>query len=139
MDKLKRASYAKVIATRHVKAGTTTKVTVRLMAPYLEKDSTWVCAFAIRGLGRSPINAGYGIDAFQALQNALEAIRVRLEQSGRRLSWVERDDPGFPRYVPYFFGSAVSRRLSRLVDREVESFARDVLRRKKKFKLSPAD
>jgi hypothetical protein len=128
-----------VIATRRLKGANGREVVVRLMAPVREADSTWVCAFEIRGLGRSPLNAGYGVDAFQALLNALEAIRVRLQQTGRALSWVSQGDPGFPRHVPYAFGPAFARRVGRLVDREVRRFVRDVTHRKRKWDLRQVD
>lgn len=66
------------------------------------------------------------MDALQALQLALEAIRTTLERNGKVLSWSggEPGDTGFTRSVPTFYGLDFARRLERLIDHEVERFAR---------------
>jgi hypothetical protein len=86
----------------------------------------WECPFRIEGVGRRAVQYGYGVDAFQALTTALEGIRVTLERSGKRLSWIggHRGDSGFERPVPSALGLEVSRRLNRMIDREVARFVR---------------
>jgi hypothetical protein len=55
-------------------------VTVSLGMPRLPKGKTdWECPFRISGGGIRVNECGYGVDAIQALQNALGSIR-RLEK-----------------------------------------------------------
>jgi hypothetical protein len=101
-------------------------VIVKLGKPKKEKVGDWACPFTISGLGIHKIEYGHGIDAIQALLMAIEGIRARLEQSGKRFVWAggESGDTGFTRFVPTFFGLDFSKRLDRLIDREVKRFAR---------------
>jgi len=59
---------------------------------------------------------------------ALEGVRLLLERSGARLSWSggQAGDAGFDRFVLNLFGPEFSQRLNRMIDREVESFARAI-------------
>jgi hypothetical protein len=86
----------------------------------------WECPFRIEGLRTRGIQYGYGVDAVQALTTALEGIRVTLERSGKRLSWIggAPGDPGFERPVPTSLGLDFSRRLNRMIDREIARFVR---------------
>src|SRR5258706_7320787 len=92
------------------------KVTVSLGKPRrMKSGQDWECPFRIAGLGARGIQYGYGVDALQALTTALEGIRVTLERSGKRMSWIGGypGDPGFERPIPSVLGLAVSRRLHR--------------------------
>jgi hypothetical protein len=92
----------------------------------MKSGEDWECPFRIAGLGGRVVEYGYGVDAIQALTTALEGIRVALERSGKRLSWIGGNpgDAGFERPVPSALGLHFSRRLNRMIDREVARFVR---------------
>jgi hypothetical protein len=90
-----------------------------------------VCRFAITGLGRHRLNAGHGVDAFQALQQALEGIRLMIDETGRKLSFLDMGHHFFPKYVPQYFGPEFERKLNQHVEREIVRFAKVLERRHK--------
>lgn len=103
-------------------------VRVSLGAPRPGTDGAdWECPFRIHGAGISRLESGHGIDAMQALANALEGIRVLLDESGLALGWwfgPGRDDvwhgeTGFARSIPIALGPRVSKRMERLFFREI--------------------
>ena len=106
-------------------------IIVRLGRPVKVGDGEYQCAFQLQGVGSSPIQHAHGTDCFQALQLAMEGIRTGLDRSGRSFSWEggEAGDPGFPRMVPAFYGQAFSQRVNRMIDEEVERFARQAQER----------
>jgi hypothetical protein len=105
-----------------VRGAPKTRVVVSLGAPRKRRGQTdWECPFRIRGAGLTRVEYGYGVDSVQALTTALEGIRALLDNSGQSLSWedVLPDETGFQRLIPISFGTAFSRRLERLLDREI--------------------
>lgn len=131
-------SFGPVIAMRQLSAAGARKVTVSLGKPRrMKSGEDWECPFRIGGLGGRAVQYGYGVDAIQALTTALEGIRVTLERSGKRLSWIggNASDSGFERSVPSALGVDFSRRLNRIVDREVAQFVRVQERRHAKRAL----
>ena len=66
------------------------------------------------------------MDSMQALQNALQAIRLELTPHAKALSWTGGQDGwlGFPKVIPDLFGPTFSLRLEKLVDQETDRFAR---------------
>lgn len=68
------------------------------------------------------VEAGVGIDAFQALVQAQESIRVALLRDGRALCWLggEPGLTGFTRSIPITFGLGLVRHLEALVEKEEE-------------------
>jgi hypothetical protein len=106
----------------------------------------WECPFRLRGLGVNQVQLGYGVDGIQAVTNALEGIRYALDRLetplvlpfGTAASWKATParwkkghlefGTGFHRFIPIGFG-AFTRRLERLVDREVAAFGRALKRR----------
>lgn len=99
---------------------------VRLGIPYEVSPVEWQCPVLIVEPGHPEVrDAGHGNDAFQALQLALEHIRVKLAAHGEVLRWDsgEPGDTGFYRTVPIFFGIDFARKLEMHIDREVERFA----------------
>lgn len=102
------------------------EIVVELGMPRKMKGGDWECPFRIRGLGTPKIEYGHGIDGIQALLQAVEGIRVKLEQSNRQftLDGAEPGDTGFRRIVPAFFGLKFSKRLERLIEIEIRRFAR---------------
>jgi len=92
----------------------------------------WECPYQIVGLGKSRFRVAYGLDGIQALLMAIEALRVTIEESGKRVTWNggEDGDNGLPRVVPTFFGLSFAQRISRLIDQEVERFSRGQARKR---------
>jgi hypothetical protein len=72
------------------------------------------------------VQYGYGVDAIQALCSALEEIRVTLDKSKEKLSWVtgEPGDTGFERTVPSSWGLALTQRINIMIDREITRFVK---------------
>ena len=119
-------------ARRLIVAGSRRPVTVTLGKPRRSERyaETWECPFGITGLGNRGSHYGYGVDAIQALTNALEGIRVTLERSGKRLGWFEPGDAaGFERVIPSVFGRRFTQRLHRIIDREIALNVRALERR----------
>jgi hypothetical protein len=114
-----------IIGVRRLSRNASNKyVTVSLGKPQKMKGGDWKCPFQITGI--RGIRYGYGIDAIQAITTALEGIRVILGQSREGLSWAggEAGDPGFDRILSTSFGLKFTRRLNRIVDREIVRFVR---------------
>lgn len=126
--------FGEVIAERRlvVRGAPQKRVVVSLGAPRRRRGETdWECPFRIRGAGITSFEYGYGVDSVQALTTALEGIRAVLDKSGQSLSWenVLHDQTGFQRFIPITFGTSFSRRLERLVDREVRRQLQSMRRR----------
>ncbi len=86
----------------------------------------WECPFTIRGLEGASVQTIAGSDSFQALQLAIQALRVRLEEIGRRFLW----SPSYPSFgsgiaqeLPSGLGTGFERRARRFVEREVKVWA----------------
>jgi hypothetical protein len=112
-----------VIARRELaRVGSSRPVMVEIGKPRRRRTGEWACPYRIRGLGHAAVKHAYGEDAVQALQLAFDGVRVHLEPHGTRLSWVgEAGFTGFPRFVPYSFGRAFSRRVERFIERELRT------------------
>ena len=102
-----------------------TRVIVHLGAPERVSDEEWKCSFVIEGIEKSAITESHGIDAFQAILTALDAIALRIRRSGRNLSWpgaVTGGDSGFPRQILLSLGAELSTRVEKFMDAEVQRF-----------------
>ena len=90
----------------------------------------WECPFQIRGSGMRRVEYGRGIDAFQALTMALEGIRYFLDRSRMPLAWTGViGDTGFQRVIPLLPEPGGTRRMERLVDREMRLRLKELKRR----------
>ena len=99
---------------------------VRLGVPGEVSPLEWQCPLLIVEPGQPETpDAGHGNDAFQALQLALEHIRVKLAARGDGLRWDsgELGDVGFSRTIPTFFGMDLARKIESHIDLEVERFS----------------
>ena len=128
-DRPRDKPFGPVIAERrlHVRNAPRRVVTVSLGRPRKTKGhDDWQCPFRIAGTDLKLVEYGYGVDAFQALMNALEGIRHFLDRSETPLAWtgVADDHTGFQRLIPLFPDFAGMRRLEGLVDREVQRLTR---------------
>lgn len=101
-------------------------VVLTIGKPCPDPRGDWVCPVEVQGVGESQQLNGYGVDAVQALMNALEAARYILDQSGLTLTWPggEPGDAGIPRLIPASFGLVFARKIEAYIDREVEDFAK---------------
>jgi len=102
------------------------KIVLSIDAPEQVSADEWRCRFRIIGMGNDQPKYAHGSDSIQALLLAFEGLRVALADSGAKVSWTggEPGDPGIPRFIPGIFGLAFSRRLERMVEGEVQKFAR---------------
>lgn len=139
---MSRASNS-VVATRRLSRPRAPKrpVTVNLLMPRRTRTGEWQCPFRITGLRVPKIQNyyGYGEDSMQALSLALQGIRVMLEHSRQRVSWLsgEPGDHGFARMVPEPFGLKFSTWLNRMIDREIARKLRKLeLRHRKRMSMS---
>lgn len=115
-----------VIAIRRLRVrGSRRTVLVRLGKPR-RAGRDWRVPFQIRGVGSTELLDGYGVDAMQAVINALEGIRVTLAKRGQHLTWAggRSGDTGFPRVVPDIGSPQLRQRIEQLIDREVARFVR---------------
>lgn len=105
------------------------ELVVALYAPELTADGVWECCYQI---GTSDTNQGmrraYGEDALQALSLALEAIRIDLRDSGRKLSW-QGNEPGLTGFhrVTYALGFQLVQKLEGMIDSEIDKYAEQCL------------
>lgn len=114
-----------VIATRRLtKSSGRGAVLVSIGMPKRATTGEWICPYAIRGAGIRGVRAAHGENSVQALLIAAEQVRVALSASGTRAYWVEPGSHGFPKHVPDCFGE-----VGRIIDREVNRFAREQMRR----------
>jgi hypothetical protein len=99
-------------------------VEVRIGIPvFLGLPKDWECPFALVEAGHEPeLDVAYGIDAFQALINALEGVRIALVKTGRPLTWLdfERGFTGFTRLIHFTFGLESVREIEALVEETYE-------------------
>lgn len=88
----------------------------------------YFCPYALEGLGDQKASEAWGMDSMQALQNALQSIRLELTPHARNLSWAGGQEGwlGFPKVIPDLFGPMFTLRLEKLVDRETDRFARSL-------------
>lgn len=131
-----------ILAERRLAEQTSGKVVrVSLGAPRPGTEGAeWECPFRIHGAGISRVEFGYGIDSMQAITDALQGIRVRLDESGLALGWkvgpgrqdIWHDETGFARSIPMVLGAALSRRLERLFFREIRLETQRLERRAKR-------
>jgi hypothetical protein len=93
--------------------------------PVQVSEQEWQGAFLVSGLADLRVRRGHGADGVQALQQALEGIRVLIRDSGIPMTWLGGNVPGagFPRSIPLFFGPEFVARVEGLIDDEIEAFA----------------
>ncbi|MBL9006570.1 MAG: hypothetical protein JNJ46_20100 [Myxococcales bacterium] len=101
---------------------------VRIGIPKAITAELWECPYMIIEAGQSAApQTGCGVDGFQALLQAQEAIRVALEKTDRKLCWLggEPGLTGFTRSIPISFGLGLVRHLEALVENAVERYAQE--------------
>jgi hypothetical protein len=113
--------FGRVIASRQLaRRNRKPPLLIEIGIPRRRRAGEWECQYRIRGLRPLRPRRALGEDSVQALELVFQAIRLELEQYGRDLSWTgEPGDVGFHRFFPDVLGSTVSRRIGRLIDREL--------------------
>jgi hypothetical protein len=98
--------------------------------PLSKRD--WECPFLIEGIDDSQAQRAFGVDGLQALIQAIEVIRVTLEETGRNFFWLDQQQGiGIPLYVPTFQGKRFEERMRLAVEREMIRAWRDVIKQRK--------
>lgn len=113
-----------VIAQRILGTEDGGSVTVSIGLPVHIGDGwDWACPYRIEGMEAAVQSQVFGIDALQALQLVSVAIRVELEQSGERLSWLDDDfwQAGFPMLLQSYGDRRIEEKLLKLLE---ETFTR---------------
>jgi hypothetical protein len=103
------------------------QVVVTVGKPRAEGDgSVWRCSFLVAGIPKGRRLVARGVDALDALQNAIHATRRMLKESGLGLALegCEPGDLGIPRPVPSYRGSGLAERIEGYIDREEAEFLR---------------
>lgn len=130
---------APVIATRTLKvAGSRRKAVVTLRMPVDCGDDLWQCAYRISSM--EGVRLGYGVDAIQAIQGALVAIRRDLDQTKGRYTWVtdKRGEHGFWQQVVHAFGPAFDDHIEQVIEREFVDYV-DALQREQRQRRRDAN
>ncbi|MGA6974123.1 MAG: hypothetical protein WBY93_21025 [Candidatus Binatus sp.] len=84
------------------------------------KDGGWECTFLIEGVVKSKLQTAFGVDSLQALMQAIECVRVGLEQTGRNLFWLDpKVGTDIPMTVPTIWGNQVVERVRLAIEREI--------------------
>lgn len=111
------------------------EIVLILGKPRPEPDpSVWMCSFLIEGLPSARRVIARGVDSLQAVQNAINAARYRLRQSGLVLTapGSMTGDTGLPYPIPHYEGSDFAERMERYVTREEKKLIRNKVRRDKR-------
>jgi hypothetical protein len=96
---------------------------VLLGRPRRSRRGEWVCAFQFKGMQSTEIQRAFGVDALQALLNAVEGIRTTIEKQQCELSWAGGSGSGIPAQIPLYFGEKFARRITKMLERELRKFA----------------
>ena len=123
---IKKHALGSVIAVRELRdVNSSRRVVIKIGKPRRTKVAEWICPYSLIGLGSREVQYAYGIDALQAIFMAFEGVRGTLEVSGKHLKWAggEAGDIGLPRAIPGFFGVKFSRKLDRMIEKEVTRFS----------------
>jgi hypothetical protein len=130
MPSKKKSSAAKrsVIAERQLVDEHGHKIEVTMEMPERVSDIEWRCGFRIVPDGS--LRFGRGNDSFQALANALELIRVALDQLESPAKWEGGEtygDTGFTRLVPLYPGFAFRKKLEAMIESEIREFSEGII------------
>jgi uncharacterized protein DUF6968 len=127
------STLGKIIATREFSAKRptgTVRVLVRIGWPRRRPTGEWACPFQVTGLGRQKIKQAFGIDAFQAVQLVFQAIRLELESKKHKVTSHGLGlETVLPRPIPAFGDEVFTRRLNKLLEREMLRYVRTARRR----------
>ena len=108
-------------------------LTIGKPRPDPKRPDAWVCTVLLEGLPKERRRLGHGIDAVQALQDAMMYARYELDRCRLSLTWLdgESDDYGLPRTVPSFPGTGLREKIEAIIDRQLKRFANEAKKRHK--------
>lgn len=96
--------------------------------PFETEPGFWECPYQLfESGGPVEIKTAAGVDAFQAIVQALDHISVELAAKGRKLRWFD-DEPGmtgFARNIPISFGQGLIHHLESLISAETDRWANE--------------
>jgi len=118
---------ARIVARRILRErDTRRRVVVVVGTPARRSTGEWACPWQLQGLGDGKVRYAFGVDSMQALQPSFEAIRLALLPVRDSLTWCDGETGGlgFTRTVNIAFGRALSDRLDRMLEEEMERYAR---------------
>lgn len=108
--------------TRELQDAADPELTVEVQLGFPElRDKAFRCAFRVKGLNQGKVAYAGGVDALQALINAIEGIATQLRESGRALTWMG-GDPGLRRQVPIFLGPEFANEIEAFIETKIEAF-----------------
>ena len=94
----------------------------QLGLPEPTKGGDFRCAFRVKGLDRGKTVYAGGIDALQALVNALDGLATKLRESGRALMWIDiAGETGIRRQVPIFLGVDLANEIESHIEATIEA------------------
>jgi len=115
-------------------------VVVRIGSPEWPPGAEeWRCPFVIEGLGDDSIQFGHSNESMAALQNAIEGIHYKLEQTGIpvRLEGYHEDVTGFSPFVTWTYGRAFQQRLEKMLLDEETQLVNERLEARRKAQKKP--
>lgn len=136
-------SFGTIVAERTLTLVGRTAAQVRVIIGKPKKDrgsSDYFCPYRLEGIGEGQLQQAWGVDSVQALQSAMQAIRVQLESHTNELEWLggRGGSLGFPKVIPDVFGPKLTLRLEKMVERELDRHARTLERRSRRKKVGSA-
>ena len=131
-----KSTLGPVIARRTLteQSDTRRKIIASIGLPRRDRLSNrdWECPFLIEGIDNSEVQLAFGVDALQALIQAIEGVRVALEKTGHNFFWLDQEQGvGIPFYVPMFQGKRFEERIRLAIEREMIRVWRGVIKRRK--------
>ncbi len=120
-----------IICTRKLMVeGQGSNLIISIASPKKVSDEEWRCDFKFTG-SESVRGHACGIDGVQALYLAFECIANKLNSSNRKFSWVggQKGDHGCRKFVPFYLGSRIAKKIEKALDRIVDSECHAVIRR----------
>jgi hypothetical protein len=98
------------------------EVVLTIGKPRPDPRGDWMCSVLIEGVPKERRRRVNGVDAVQALQQAMVYARHALDACGLSVTWLDGEpgDTGLPLPIPSTWGFAFERRLERLVEDETK-------------------
>ena len=97
-------------------------LTIGKPQPDPRSSGDWVCSVLIEGIPKERRLRAHGVDAVQALQDAMACVRHEIDASGLPVIWLDNEpgEMGLPLSIPGCWGLEFERKLERSMNREVK-------------------
>jgi hypothetical protein len=101
-------------------------LTIGKPRPDPKRPERWACTVLLEGLPDERRRRGRGVDAVQALQDAMMYARHELDRCAIPLTWLEgeADDFGLPHAVPSYPGSGIRQKVEHYIDQQLKKSIR---------------